>query len=192
MAVVNAGYVYDVELLQRIGCVRPDVAVEHFEVAELSDRFEALTLREREDTVEFERLCDAVLQRYKCAVEISKFHPAELANLYVTDTTADFLRSVEQAKDITDDLWTGVLDKLAENVTESYARLHLNYLNPLVRRISELSDREVQKRCIEMLYVQALLLGHFPLKQNEVKLLNEGLLGLLDVVVDLQGGADRE
>jgi hypothetical protein len=29
------------------------------------------------------------------------------------------------------------------------------------------------------LYVQALLMGHYPLKQNEVKLMNQGLLSII-------------
>jgi molecular chaperone HtpG len=31
-----------------------------------------------------------------------------------------------------------------------------------------------------MLYVQALLLGHHPLKQKEMQLLNDGLNGLIE------------
>ena len=32
---------------------------------------------------------------------------------------------------------------------------------------------------VEVLYVQALLMGHYPLKQNEVKLMNQGLLSII-------------
>ena len=39
-----------------------------------------------------------------------------------------------------------------------------------------------------MLYVQSLLLGHHPLNAKEMKLLNEGLLGLIEWGIDREGG----
>ncbi|PQO39978.1 HSP90 family protein [Blastopirellula marina] len=190
LAVVNAGYVYDVEILQRIGALRSDLRVEVFEADQLSDRFEPLTREEREETIEFERLCDVTLQRFKCMVEIAKFRPTDLPALYVADDNSNFVRSVEQAQDVSDDMWSGVLGNIASDVSSVYARLYLNYSNSLVRRICGLNSRQGQERCIEMIYVQALLLGHFPLKQIEVQLLNKGLLGLIDWALD--AGADNE
>jgi molecular chaperone HtpG len=187
LPVINAGYVYDVEVLQRIAALRGDVEIEAMEADRLSERFEELTLEEREETVAFERLADATLQRYKCAVNLAKFRPVEMPALYVTNKNADFLRSAETAQEVADDLWTGVLGSLTEDVASVYARLHLNYQNPLVRRISALADRQAQRRCVEMLYVQSLLLGHFPLKQEEMKLINQGLLGLIDWALGARG-----
>ena len=43
-----------------------------------------------------------------------------------------------------------------------------------------------------MLYVQALLLGHFPLQRDEVKLLNQGLLGLIDWALDVREAKPNE
>ena len=115
------------------------------EVEQLSERFEELTLDEREDTVAFERLADVTLQRYKCRVNLTKFRPTEMPALYVTNKSADFLRSVEKSQEVSDELWTGVLDRLTDDIGSVYARLHLNYLNPLVRRICALADRRCAK-----------------------------------------------
>jgi molecular chaperone HtpG len=40
-----------------------------------------------------------------------------------------------------------------------------------------------------MLYVQALLLGHYPLKGKELELLTSGLLGLIEHGIGEQGSA---
>jgi molecular chaperone HtpG len=45
------------------------------------------------------------------------------------------------------------------------------------------------KLSVEMLYVQALLLGHRPLNAKEMALLNQGLLGLIAARLD-DGGED--
>jgi molecular chaperone HtpG len=46
-----------------------------------------------------------------------------------------------------------------------------------------LKDRTLLQRSIQMLYVQALMLGHHPLQAREMTLLNEGLIGLIEYCV---------
>lgn len=178
--VVNAGYVFEQEILQRLPNVRPNLSVQPFEIEELADRFEPLSLDEREETIEFERFADLVLQAMKCRVELVRFRPTLLPALYVVNEDGMFLRSLEQSREVADELWRGVLDNFSQEVApRSYSRLFLNYDNDLVRQIVVLADRSGQQRCIEMLYIQALLLGHFPLGPKESRLLNDGLSGIL-------------
>ena len=189
LAVINAGYVYDSDLLQRLPSVMDDIEVYPFQVDELSDRFEPLDMAERDQVAPFEQFADSVLQPYKCLVEVSRFRPVELPALFVTNENADFMRSVDGSKEVADSLWSGILDNIsADAAATAYARLHLNFENPLIRRVAAITDREAQRRCIETLYVQSLLLGHFPLRSNEVKLLSAGLLGLINWALDASQG----
>lgn len=180
VAVINAGYVYDVEVLERLGALRPDLQIEPFDSDQLSDRFEELTHEERAQTIDFERQADVTLQRFKCGVEVVKFRPVDLPALYVASGNSAFLRSIEQTQEVTEGVWSDVLGSLGQDLPATYARLYLNYANPLVRRICQLDNQVGQRRCLEMVYIQSLLLGHFPLGRDELKLLNDGLLGLID------------
>lgn len=180
--VINAGYVYDTQVLKRLAELT-DVVIQPFDADELSDRFEPLDRNEQEEVAALEALADEVLQTYDCSAEVVKFQPSELPALFITNESADFLRSVEQSQEEADELWSGILSGIAKDVSaKSRARLHLNYHNALVRRIGRMepSTVDMQKRCIELLYVQSLLMGHFPLRSREVELLNSGLLGLID------------
>jgi molecular chaperone HtpG len=56
--------------------------------------------------------------------------------------------------------------------------------------MAQLRDRRLLERSIQMLYVQALLLGHHSLSAREMALLNEGLLGLIEWGVDAHGRED--
>ena len=58
--------------------------------------------------------------------------------------------------------------------------LQFNFDNPLVRRLAGVRERTVVQRSVQMLYIQALLLGHHPLSSKEMKLLNDGLLSLIE------------
>jgi molecular chaperone HtpG len=185
ICVINAAYTYDSDLLEKYGEVFPDAQVEAADPSTLAQSFEDLSLDEQEEVHRFVQLADVVLQSFKCTAEIKRFQPAELPTLYTTDADAYFRRSLEQSKEISDPLWSSVLDRLnSESADQPYSQLCFNYASPLVRKIVQLTDRTLLKRTIEMLYVQALLLGHHPLSAKEMSILNSGLLGLIEWGVD--------
>ena len=187
--IINGGYTYDAELLEKLPEAIPGRQVERLEGADLAESFDDLSLEEREGVFAFLKLADVVLSPFRCAVEMKKFEPAALPALYTTNDSATFLRSVEQSKEVSDDLWSSVLDRIADQpAAAAQSQLCLNYKNTLVRKIAHLQDRKLIQRSLEMLYVQSLLLGHYPLKAREMKLLNEGLLGLIEYGVDAESG----
>jgi molecular chaperone HtpG len=191
LCVINAGYVHDDELMARFPEVFPGAEVEEIDPAGLAQSFEDLDLAEREEVFALVKAADLVLQRFMCAADVKKFRPAELPALYATDADADLVRSAEQSRQISDELWSSVLDNLTSRGAVGYAQLCFNFNNPLVRKLARLRDRRLLPRCIQMLYVQALLLGHHPLNDREMALLNEGLLGLIEWGVDAQEGRGR-
>jgi molecular chaperone HtpG len=192
LGVINAGYTYDVELMEKFAEVYPDVPVEVADPSSLTQSFADLTLEEREQAFALVKAADLVLQPFKCSAEIKKFEPAELPALYSTSSNAEFFRSVEQSKEVADTLWSSVLDNLTDkDGTDLYSQLCFNFHNPLVRKLIRVKDRAVLQRSVEMLYVQALLLGHHPLSAREMKLLNEGLLGLIERGIDTREGGTR-
>jgi molecular chaperone HtpG len=151
--------------------------------------FEYLTLDEQEQAADFMRFADAVLRPFNCAAEMRKFLPHELPALYNASSEANFLRSVEQAREVSGALWSGVLGNLAGGAhAEALASLCFNYDNPLVYKLSRMRDETLLRLSIQMLYVQSLLLSHRPLNAKEMALLNGGLLGLLEWGVEVEGG----
>jgi molecular chaperone HtpG len=73
---------------------------------------------------------------------------------------------------------------LSDKRQEERAQLCINLLNPVVRRLVRVRDGQQLKQRWEMLYVQALLLGHRPLNAREMLLLIQGLLGLIAARLD--------
>jgi molecular chaperone HtpG len=104
-----------------------------------------------------------------------------LFSLYSLDGEGRFLRSLEQSREIANPLWASVLGKLGqpERANVPLGWLYLNWENPLIRRLARVGDAPLLRRLIQLLYLQALLLGHHPLSSKEMKLLNEGLLELM-------------
>jgi molecular chaperone HtpG len=189
LCVLNGAYTYNLELLEKFRHVFPDEPVEVVEPASLTQTFEDLSLDEQEKAFALVKTADLVLQPFKCSAAVKKYFPREVLALYTASPDAGFLRSVEQSREIADPLWSSVLDNLSSGrAAEGYAQLCFNYHNPLVRKIAALKDRNILARSVQMLYVQSLLLGHHPLNAKEMKLLNEGLLGLIEWGIDKEGG----
>jgi molecular chaperone HtpG len=180
VAVINGGYAYDSELIERFARLFPEARVEQIDTRELSQEFEELTLDERQHVFELVRLADLVLQPYRCQADIKHFQPATVPALYTTSTATDFRRTIERTRDVASPLWSSVLQNLAAARPGAEAAiLCLNYDSPVVARLARVPQPERRKTGIELLYVHALLMGHHPMSSAEMRLLNQSLLDLL-------------
>ena len=181
LCVINGAYTYNAELLERLPEVFPGTQVEAVDPSALVQEFEDLDLDEQDRADPLIRAADRALLPFRCGADARKFQPEDLPALYSTGPEAGFFRSIEQSKDVANDFWTSVLGNLAgPGAADPYARLCFNFRNPLVRKVAGLKDPDLLRRAIEMLYVQALLLGHHPLDSKEMALLNSGLTGLIE------------
>jgi molecular chaperone HtpG len=73
-----------------------------------------------------------------------------------------------------------MLSAFAEEIRQSRSTLYINWRNPLIQRLAGLDDPERVRVCLEILYVQALLTGRFPMQGNEMALLNDNLIRLIE------------
>ena len=186
ICVVNAGYTYNEELLLRLPEVYENIRVEAVGAASLAQAFEDLTLDEREKCFELLKVAQAALQPFRAAGDVRKFEPAELSALFTTDPDAALSRAVDQSKDTGESHITSMLDSILSgggSRNEPQAYLLFNYNSPLVQQLTTLKDPAMLRRCVEMMYVQSLLLGHHPLSSRELNLLNTGLSALIENVV---------
>jgi len=189
LCVVNAAYTYDTDLIEKLPRVFPDAQVEPFSAGELPQSFEELTLDEREAVFPLIKVAELALQPFRCDVAVKKFLPKEVPTLYSSDAEGSFRRDAERAREESDDLYGSMMDSMLGGAPGSdRPLLTFNFLNPVVRKLAGVTDRALMKVSVEMLYVQALLLGHRPLSAKEMALLNQGLLGL--IAAQLDGGED--
>ncbi|MDQ3799267.1 MAG: HSP90 family protein [Acidobacteriota bacterium] len=185
LSVINASYVYDADLLVRHQRMFLDIPVEEVTPARFTQTFSYLTLDEQEETADFLRAADEALKPFRCQTDMRRFSPSELPAIYLVDEQANFRRSVEQTKQVVDDLWSSVLDNIdLPSAQDEYSQLCFNYSNPLIAKISRGKNENLQKLAVKILYAQALLLSHRPLDSGEMKMLNESLLELLEHSAD--------
>jgi molecular chaperone HtpG len=186
LAVVNAGYTYDVEIIERLPVLDRSILVERLEPTDLSTRFESVDAETELRLRPFLSAAQRRLDRLGCEVVLRSFEPASLAALYLVTRSAAFHEELQNTREKADDLWGGVLDAIAESGPPDRPQLVLNHRNPLVRRVSVLGDPDLVSLAVEALYGQALLLGYHPIRPADAALLNGSFLGLLSRAVPRQ------
>ncbi|WP_020522740.1 HSP90 family protein [Catelliglobosispora koreensis] len=183
LAVVNAGYTYDAELIERLGMADSSILVDRLDPSDLTTRFHHLSPGEQAAFDPLRSQAQRVLDRLGCEAVVRGFDPVTLPALYLVDRDATFSQHLRQTQDEVDDDWAGVLAAIAQTAAQARPQLVINYRNALVRRIASLSDSSLIELAIESLYAQSLLLGHHPMRPADTALLNRSFLGLLDRAV---------
>ncbi|MGW4400319.1 HSP90 family protein [Amycolatopsis nivea] len=182
LPVINGGYTYDSELVERVGALDPEVRVDRLDPSDLTTAFADLDPDTALAVRPFVAAAQRCVERLGCEVVLREFEPASLPVLYLVDRAAAFAGELRATKEAADELWAGVLSAF-EKPERDRPQLVLNYRNPLVRRVSRLENAELAALAVESLYGQALLLGKHPIRPADSALLNRAFLGLLDHAV---------
>ncbi|MEE2025235.1 HSP90 family protein [Alkalimonas mucilaginosa] len=113
-------------------------------------------------------------------ISVKRFLPAQVPALYISCEKKFFIRAATKNKEQSDDLWSEIIDSVIEPL-ESYAfsELCLNANHSLVMSLIQCDDAMQLAKCLKIIYVQSLLMGHFPLSAHEMEILNEGLVAMM-------------
>lgn len=189
VCVINAGYTYDLQLVQKVQSLMPSVRLSEVNADSLLLSFKFLTVDEQKEVADFLALANEILLPLKCSAEIRSFHPGDLPALYSAGPAAQFKRALDETKQLVDGFWSSVLDDMASGIQlKTLPRLCFNYSNPVVYKVARMNDEKVLRYSIQLLYVQAVLLSHRPLNVKELALFNEALLGFMDHGADVFAG----
>ena len=186
IALVNGGYTYDAEIIERLPAIEPGLTVSRLDPTDLATRFDAVPPEVELALRPFLAAAQRAMDRLGCEVVLRSYEPATLPVLFLVDRSAAFQAELRATKQRVDELWAGVLSAF-DKPADDRPQLVLNHRNPLVRRVCGLSDPELVGLSVEALYGQALLLGYHPIRPADAALLNRSFLGLLDQAVPTEG-----
>lgn len=178
---VNASYTYVRQLLTRMPLLKPEAVVTELKQQSLEALLEKPVLENPTAAMCLLAECNERLRPYDCASSLKRFQPEDLPVLYTVNEEALLLRDIHHSMESANEMFSGMLEAFAGEYREdAVARLYLNTDNPLIQRLITMRDSKRLHCCIEILYVQALLTGGYPMHHHEMQLLNQNLLRLLD------------
>ncbi|GIG25182.1 HSP90 family protein [Cellulomonas denverensis] len=176
MAVVNAGYVYDADLLARLARRRPGT-VRPLAAGDIAQVLSPVSPERELATLDALAAGNAVLADQDCELVLRRFEPATLPAVLLHDRDGDHQRALRRAQAEADDLWGDILAGFAEPAAAR--QLVLNDSAPLVRDLLAAPPGEVVEAGLRSLYVSALLLAGEPLRARESELMTGSMAALL-------------
>lgn len=185
LVIVNAGYSYDQDVLLRIPLVRGHVEAVPIEDDEIVATLDAVPMDREVWAARFLALARGSLEEVGCDAELRDFAPDIVPALFLHDEDARERRRLRSTAEQVDDEWAGLLAELDDGGNDR-PRLVCNDRHPLIRRLVDaaMEDAPPVGTVVQALYVQALLLGHHPLRVADLTLLNRALLALVEGVLD--------
>ena len=177
---VNGGYIYDAGILQKLPQYYKNVRVAVFDGASYDNLLmapEEEVLREMEG---FMRMAERSLEPLHCRIVLKSFAPEQLQALYVEGSEGLFNDTMDSES--FSDFFEG-FDFGEEEKEVCGDRLYLNCNNGLVRSLSQVWDEELIGNIIQVIYVQALLAGHYTLDGRKMELMNKSLQKIMEYAV---------
>ena len=202
LIVINACHTDEPDLLRQLPEVMP-VSIEKVTAADLSEEFSELDDAAWDSAADLLAVAGDALSPLDCTPDVRRFQPSTLPALYAIGEEASFLRDLERSKEEAGELWGGVLEDIKRARPQvDGPRLCLNWAHPLIRNLAATAStpddrggavaRGTVRTAVELLYVQSLMLGHFPLGEAEFELFGDSLLGLIAAAVEGRGVGDRD
>jgi len=179
--VVNAGYIYEHDLLNKLSeqdgkHVYQKISTEYF-----GNVLQELDLEDYDFYRNKLGHIQAYLDEFECEVDLKQFEPESIPALYYMSSKEKLRRNIDQVRSESDDLWSEISGLLFTPTKKAYsAHLYLNFRNPLVQKILRQDPSETEKAVVQTLYVNAMMMGHYPLQQRDLNAMNHNLLYLLN------------
>ncbi|WP_168356555.1 HSP90 family protein [Petralouisia muris] len=178
---INVTYVHALELLEGLGYMF-GISVSEVEEEEIEDLMEELAAEEQEKGLEFLNKANKILKDRDCRAELKCFQPANQPAFFLMDEEAVLNRQIAISKNKANSIFREMLNMISSELKgeDAVSMLYLNYNNPIVKNLIRITEEDVLKIFVEIIYIQALQIGGFPLRKNDMATLNQNILLLME------------
>ncbi|MBC1731805.1 HSP90 family protein [Listeria seeligeri] len=184
MTLINGGYSYDTPILAQLNHLLAETNFVLIQPEEITDKLLPMTLDEEAAYQPILREMNEMMAEFDADVTIKHFEPQSLPIIFIHSTATQATRELERAVEETSSVFSDILESIQkEQAPAPLAHLYLNLDNELIKRLFT-SGKTVDELSVivNVLYIQALLLGHYPLKRKEMELMNQNMLRILEML----------
>lgn len=178
LLVINAAYTFDESLLKKAARLFPDLVLEEISPARILETFTDASSGDNPAGRAFEARCNEQLKRFGCVCKLKHFTPEDTPVIFVAGEKTVSKRETSVANPL-----SAVLGAFTPKV-QTQPTLCLNMDNELVQLLAEMKDAVVFEAVLSIFYVQSLLLGKYPVNNEEMNLFNESLYRLIIMGMD--------
>ena len=173
---VNGGYIYDAGLLQKLPKFYKNVKIEAFDNSSYEHILEEAPGAFVRELSLFQNWAQQGLEAFRCSVSFKSFSPGSLPALYVPGGESFFTDTMDESR--FSGFFEGFDFGMEEDAPEG-SRLYLNSRNSFVKSLGQVQEPLLAQTLIQVIYIQALLAGHYTLSPKETELMNKSLERLM-------------
>lgn len=183
LVVVNAGYVYDSDVLAKLESL-PGWRVRELSSADLVQVLGMPGVQREMAAAPALSRARGVLADEDCDAILRTFEPASVPAILLRDQEGEHRRALDRERGETPDLWDGLLDSFASETQVRTRTLVLNDRSPVARRLLDAPGSAVFDAGLRSLYLSAVMLAGEGLRSAESAALSDSLGVLLEAALE--------
>lgn len=176
--VINAAYSFETDLIRKVKIVYPDLVIEKITPQDILMHFDDVVVTDDERYRAFETRATAVLKKQYCKAHLKRFDPVDTPAIYVANDNALNNKSIQNLSGSSNP-FAATLQNFIKKEEEQIPALCFNKDNQLIVDLLSLEDDTMFEAVIHILYVQALMLGNYPVNKKEMTIFNDAIYQLL-------------
>ncbi len=175
--VINAAYSFEVDLIQKIKISFPEVRLEKITPQDILDTLSDVVISDDERYQQFEKQANELLKNQYCKAQLKQFDPIDTPAIYVANDEAMSNKNIQNLSN-SGNPFAATLHNFIKK-EDNMPTLCFNKDNEIVQNLIAIEDETLFSSVIHIMYVQALMLGGYPVNKKEMTVFNDALYQLL-------------
>lgn len=175
--VINAAYSFEVDLIQKIKIAFPDTRLEKITPQDILDTLSDVVVSDDERYQQFETRANELLKGQYCKAQLKQFDPIDTPAIYVANDEAMSNKNIQNLSN-SGNPFAATLHNFIKK-EDNMPTLCFNKDNEIVQNLIAIEDEALFNSVVHIMYVQALMLGGYPVNKKEMTVFNDALYQLL-------------
>lgn len=175
--IINAAYSFEADLIQKIKITFPDIQLEKITPQDVLDTLNDVAVSENEKFRVFEEKANALLKNQYCKAQLKQFDPIDTPAIYVANDEAMSNKNIQSLSN-SGNPFAATLQNFIKK-EDSMPTLCFNKDNEIVQNLINIEEDTLFNGIVHIMYVQALMLGGYPVNKKEMVVFNDALYQLL-------------
>ncbi len=175
--VINAAYSFEADLIQKIKMTFPGLRIERITPQDVLDTLADVAVSDDERYLLFEKRANELLKQQYCKAQLKQFEPIDTPAIYVANDEAMSNKNIQNLSN-SGNPFAATLHNFIKK-EDNMPILCFNKDNEIVQNLISIEDETLFNAIVHIMYVQALMLGGYPVNKKEMTVFNDALYQLL-------------
>ncbi len=175
--VINAAYTFETDLIQKVKIIFPEIRIEKITPKDIIDTLGHVEISDDERYQQFEKKANELLKPFYCRVQFKQFDPVDTPAIYVANDEAMSNKNLQSLSKSSNPFASTLHNFIKKE--DNMPTLCFNRDNELVKNLVQVDDKVMFDAVLHIMYVQALMLGGYPVDKKEMTVFNDALYQLL-------------